>query len=348
MEQEPPPNGDDVRTPVAVGLVEAPLDQVHDGRVLAAYLEDRGERCIVQQMTSVTSAVAAEQLASTGARSFFVAVGRENLKAVLGVVKMLGASASVFLFGRELSDADLRRKIPAGAAADVLVGEPWEQALSRLRSWRAGAAVGAPAALRAPRRGLDDLPPGRYGLGEPQVAEIVPVHTSRSSPHACLFSAERAWEQPVRRRSAGAIVEELGHLVEACGARHFAFTDLVANTDSDALIEVAEGILARRLELRWHARISARSAPRPGGRTSAAPERLPKSGAADLLGLGAAQRGAADGGRSGGGRCAGSQLHRGGDPGARPSGAGPPGRDRRGPDRDPGLALPDAGFCSTG
>lgn len=255
---------------LAVVLIDPAPAELHDGVALAAFLRAGGDLCqlrLHRSLPALDVARVAEDLADAGARTLLLAGGSANLVGVLRVIRLLPRSTCCYLFGRQLSDPHLRARIPDEAVSALIVGDPFltARALARRpvsegcggdRSSLPGLLVtDRPFVPRQPLRDLDRIPPGDYRDLPQEVALHLPLHASRGYPHPCAFLAERAWEEPVRRRSVAHLVGELEHHTRESGARHFLFTDLCLNTSSTWLVELAQAILERELRIHWYGRI---------------------------------------------------------------------------------------------
>jgi hypothetical protein len=244
--------------PTVVGLLAPSWAELHDGFTLARHLSQRG-RCVVRRLETAPRQALIRQLVADGERApslVLLAARAATLQAVVGVAELLRERCEVALFGRELRHAELRRRLSERSALLVLDGDPCRAATRLQRAL----AEGRLATMRldphpAPERDLDALLPADFAGHEDLAQLALPLRTSRGYPYPCLFWGERTWELPVRRQSTGRVLDDLERYVRDLGARRFIFTDLVANTSSDALLEVARGVLERGLQILWQARV---------------------------------------------------------------------------------------------
>jgi len=104
--------------------------------------------------------------------------------------------------------------------------------------------------LPLPARHLLDME--RYRTARMADRCVWPVHTSRGCPAACRFCSSTNFDGPRwRARSAASVLEEIQHLYDRYGARAVAFMDDNFALNPARMGRIAEGILARGLDLTW-------------------------------------------------------------------------------------------------
>jgi radical SAM superfamily enzyme YgiQ (UPF0313 family) len=103
--------------------------------------------------------------------------------------------------------------------------------------------------LPLPARRL--LPNSRYRHplfgGEP----IATVMTSRGCPYGCVFCDKAVSGRNWRPRSADHVLDELEQIVKELGIRSLIFYDDLFTLDPARAIQIARGMLERKLDLRW-------------------------------------------------------------------------------------------------
>jgi len=113
---------------------------------------------------------------------------------------------------------------------------------------------------RAPPRLLDDLPfPARHLLDmnhytklELRRRKITPIITSRGCPFRCEFCASSAFSGTNWRvRSAHSVADEVQLVVKQYGFKAVAFTDDAFMLNTKRVAAIAEGLLARNLDVLW-------------------------------------------------------------------------------------------------
>jgi anaerobic magnesium-protoporphyrin IX monomethyl ester cyclase len=147
------------------------------------------------------------------------------------------------------------QKLPHLFAADsdfIVDGEP-EAALRRLVNGETLTGV-------VPSPQIDDLDSLPFPLWEPLIARrrvrvplaarsvggSVPVLASRSCPEFCTYCPHRI-QSKYRARSVGNILDELSYLQDTRGRMHVVFRDPLFSQERDRVLELCEGIHARRL-----------------------------------------------------------------------------------------------------
>ncbi|MBW2536869.1 MAG: hypothetical protein JRI55_35610, partial [Deltaproteobacteria bacterium] len=246
-----------------VVLVDAGPAALCDGAALGGYLECPVWACHLDSGAD-PSRLAAE-LAGRGTGLVLAVVEEHSLVGVLRVIRLLPPGITRLLVGRALSDPRLQRLVKPGEAEGIVVGEPFLTTRAVVRALVGADTIdgevpgllrpGGALTPRGPVGNLDGIPAGRYADLPREVALQVPLRPSRGYPHACLFSAERVWEAPVRRRSITRVLQDLRLHVEQDGATHFRFTDLCLNTSSTWMLELCRGIVDTHLALRWSGRV---------------------------------------------------------------------------------------------
>ena len=83
--------------------------------------------------------------------------------------------------------------------------------------------------------------------GEP----IATVMTSRGCPYGCIFCDKSVSGRNWRPRSAENVLAELSQIVEELGLRSIIFYDDLFTLDKERSIRIAQGIIERKLNLRW-------------------------------------------------------------------------------------------------
>jgi anaerobic magnesium-protoporphyrin IX monomethyl ester cyclase len=105
-------------------------------------------------------------------------------------------------------------------------------------------------ALPHPARHLID--PARYRGARMGDRPVMPVHTSRGCPAGCRFCSSTNFDGPRwRPRSAASVLDEVEHLVRDYGTRAVAFMDDNFARSPARLHRIAEGVLARGLDVHW-------------------------------------------------------------------------------------------------
>jgi hypothetical protein len=238
-----------------IGLIAPSWAELHDGFTLARHLSQHG-RCVVHRLETAPRRALVQKLGAERELSLvLLAARRSTLRDVVGVAELLRERCPVALFGRELRDPDLRRRLPERSGLLLLDMDPYREATRLLRALAEGRSPTPRGAHASPERDLDDLLAADFA-GHADLAQLaLPLHTSRGYPHPCLFWGERTWDLPLRRQSTTRILDDLERYVRDLGARRFVFTDLVANTSREALLAVAQGVLERKLEILWRARV---------------------------------------------------------------------------------------------
>jgi hypothetical protein len=266
-ESRPGPEGG-LQTSCCVGLYDPDMDLVHDGFTLAAFLRINDYPCQVRRFDAETlKSVAAEELSESCERLVFLGATPDSLPWVLGAARLLRRRRLVFIFGRAFGDPGIRGCVDGQQVDGVLVGDPFPVARVIARKVLDGGAdrgelkgaglylPGEPLLPQPPYRDLDVFPPADYAFHDDQVALAVPLHGSRGHPWPLSFSARRAWEAPLRQQAPARILADMQLYARHHGARHFVFTDMVANGRPETLPELARGILDAGLRVFWRARI---------------------------------------------------------------------------------------------
>ena len=83
--------------------------------------------------------------------------------------------------------------------------------------------------------------------GEP----IATVMTSRGCPYGCIFCDKSVTGRKWRPRSAENVLAELAQIVEELGLHSIIFYDDLFTLDKQRAIRIAQGIIERKLNLRW-------------------------------------------------------------------------------------------------
>jgi len=147
------------------------------------------------------------------------------------------------------------QKLPELFAADadfIVDGEP-EAALRRLVNGETLSGV-------VPSPQIDDLDSLPFPLWEPllkrrrvrvplaarSVGGCVPVLASRSCPEFCTYCPHRI-QSKYRTRSVSNILDELSYLQDTRGRLHVVFRDPLFSQERDRVLDLCDGILARRL-----------------------------------------------------------------------------------------------------
>ena len=230
------------RSPCAVCPLEPTLDQVHDGFALASYLRVGGTPCQVLRFDGgALKTEMARQLLEAAEQVVFYAAGAHNLEQLQRVAGLVGEERVACLFGRALSDPNLRARVNFPPAHYVIVGEPLVPArdlarqVQRRPGGRADLRVAGtyrpddPFVPLAPLSDINMVPPGDYGGFEALAGRAIPLQTSRGYPFPLVFSGQRQWELPLRSQRPERIVADIERYAADFGARHFIFTDMVAN-----------------------------------------------------------------------------------------------------------------------
>lgn len=140
--------------------------------------------------------------------------------------------------------------------ADFLIkGEP-EQAAMRIAAGEVPSGIMASLALDD----LDALPfpawhyfnPGRHAVGRSIRASrhTFPVLSSRSCPEHCTYCPHRI-TAPYRARSAENVVAEIEAICKKYGQAYLIFRDPLFTEERDRAIGIAEGILRKKLDVRF-------------------------------------------------------------------------------------------------
>ncbi len=249
-----------------VCLIEPTLEQLHDGFALASYLRVNGVICTLRRFghDSLKTEIARELREAASDLVLYV-VGEQNLARVEQVANLLADRRLACLFGRQLIDPSLRERVSFPPITGAIVGEPWRPALDMARLDRRTAGHDLrvaglyhperPFVPLAPMSDLGAVPPGDFGEHPDLIAWGIPLHTSRSYPWPLVSSARRQWEAPLRGQHPERVAEDMLLYNSDFGARHFFFTDMSANGRTGVLLQIAEAILTRGLEVFWTARI---------------------------------------------------------------------------------------------
>lgn len=257
-----------MKTSCVVGLYDPSLDQVFDGFTLSSFLRINHFTCQARYfLPGARKPEAAAELLSASETLVFLVAGPENLHWVQVLASQIRPGRKVFLLGREFSDAELRAQVLDTHVDGVLVGEPFSTARAlarRLLSRGPDEPMPALSGLyrphkpfqpREPYGDLNVFPPADYGHNEGLAAFALPLHASRGYPFPCVVSARGAWEVPLRTQRPDRVVADMALYVDSHQARHFIFTDRVANARTAMLLDAARGIIGRGLSVRWHATV---------------------------------------------------------------------------------------------
>jgi anaerobic magnesium-protoporphyrin IX monomethyl ester cyclase len=140
--------------------------------------------------------------------------------------------------------------------ADFLIkGEP-EQAAMRIAAGEVPSGIMASPAIDD----LDSLPfpawhlfnPGRHAVGRSIRASrhSFPILSSRSCPEHCTYCPHRI-TAPYRARSADNVVAEIEQICKKYGRGYLIFRDPLFTEERDRAIAIAEGILRKKLDVRF-------------------------------------------------------------------------------------------------
>ena len=252
---------------VAVVLVDPDPAGLHHGSSLAAMLGCR--LLLYRGLPQLDLRAVVQELRAVEPRVALLETARSNRSQVLKVCRLLPPGTLRVLFGQALADRELRASVGPQDADGLLPGEPHLTARVLVRQVTTGGGLADLPGLvllkrseryvpREPLRNLDLVPPGDYRGFEREVALQLPMHVSRSHPHACPGSARRAWETPVRRMTVQRVLADLELHVSRHDVRHILFADRCLNTSTGWLLELCRGIVERGLDqLRWHGRVRA-------------------------------------------------------------------------------------------
>ena len=137
----------------------------------------------------------------------------------------------------------------------IIKGEP-EQAAMRIAAGEVPTGIMASPAIDD----LDSLPfpawhlfnPGRHAVGRsPRASRYsFPILSSRSCPEHCTYCPHRI-TAPYRARSAENVVSEIEQICKKYGRAYLIFRDPLFTEERDRAIAIAEGILRKKLDVRF-------------------------------------------------------------------------------------------------
>jgi anaerobic magnesium-protoporphyrin IX monomethyl ester cyclase len=113
-------------------------------------------------------------------------------------------------------------------------------------------------APREPVKDLDSLPlPARHKVAVEDYGETnrsvlhANLFSSRGCPALCSFCAGGLFGKRFRFRSARHILDEIAHIHETYGTRHFHFVDDAMTLNRQRIREICEGLIQRHLPITW-------------------------------------------------------------------------------------------------
>lgn len=258
---------DKENTDLTIFLMSKDPGLLRDGFDTAEMAQKSGFHTTVLEVEADTSNdELLEQIQREGARLAAFGITGDIFQRTLGAAEkvMRHGDVPVLLFGPRLALESERRKVPVGAAAGVVVGEPAFAVVDFLRGIQSG--IQRPIAgldrldgdyrPRPPENTLDRLPIPRF-----QGADLfrlrregLPLHMSRGCPRRCTFCGEQPQEGKYRSRPSHLVVEEMLYHYQHNDMRRFQFCDLVINGDLQQLEAICDLLLEKEQKFEWWGR----------------------------------------------------------------------------------------------
>ena len=106
--------------------------------------------------------------------------------------------------------------------------------------------------LAFPDRNLLDLNKYIWSVPGKGIAKFTTILTSRGCPFQCIFCSQRTvFGTRVRYRRPENVLNEIEHLVNDLGIKHFAFLDETLTLDRKHVEDICRGIIEREIEITW-------------------------------------------------------------------------------------------------
>lgn len=106
--------------------------------------------------------------------------------------------------------------------------------------------------LSFPNRGLLQLDRYLWGVPGKGIVRFTTILTSRGCPFQCIFCSQRTvFGTKVRYRHPENILNEIEHIVNDLGIKHFAFLDETLTMDRKHVEDICQGIIDRKIEVTW-------------------------------------------------------------------------------------------------
>lgn len=86
---------------------------------------------------------------------------------------------------------------------------------------------------------------------------ILHMLTSRGCPHGCVFCSNSAMWGNTRFRSAGNVLDEIESIIDKYHINNFSFVDDTFTLNKKHILELLDGIIARKLDITWRCNIRA-------------------------------------------------------------------------------------------
>lgn len=108
------------------------------------------------------------------------------------------------------------------------------------------------ATLPFPDRGLLELDRYLWSVPGKGIVKFTTILTSRGCPFQCIFCSQRTvFGTKVRYRQPENVLNEIEHLVNDLGIKHFAFLDETLTLNRRHVEDICQGIIDRRIEVTW-------------------------------------------------------------------------------------------------
>lgn len=93
-----------------------------------------------------------------------------------------------------------------------------------------------------------------YEIGRahgPTQDKWTPILSSRGCPYQCTFCTPKLWDRRYRARSAQNVIAEIEECIKKYGIKEFHFEDENLTIDRKRIIEICNGIISKKLDIRW-------------------------------------------------------------------------------------------------
>ncbi|MBW1782635.1 MAG: cobalamin-dependent protein [Deltaproteobacteria bacterium] len=230
---------------------------------LAAYLEANGVQVEVADMTDREDDLEAALIPHTGADLYGVSSSTpqypQSLR-ILDIIRRHDPEATTVIGGPHASS--LPEKCLRDGFDFVVAGEGERAFLDLIHRIEKGSVrekvISAPSirdldSIPFPARHLIDLTSYAYDIDG---GKGTTLFTSRGCPYACAFCSKDVWPKGVRFNSSGYVMNELRHIMDVYGFRHFLFLDDSLTLHTKRVFELCRQIEPLGIKWRCYARTS--------------------------------------------------------------------------------------------